>query len=269
MKNGLPDMKHCRFATGDIPGLKGLTNQTSTSNGAYMATHTRPSVFGRFLLTLLVSYCLPGTSHALTPVSIPLDRADGWQVLEYSGIPPHDIDFTPDGMTIAVRQSASPVIFPIEPQIVTTLKVSAEITGVLRLKPFRQGDKGNDDFLFRVGLVYEGEQTLNFIQRSFAAKWIKVLFDLAPRGTGVERIQFYNAYSDPLLTDTVRVHPLSKLMSEHFITYVPEAIGNEFRTIQFEVQPETDRRVLALWISSDGDDTKSSFRVKIREIKLQ
>ncbi len=262
-------MMPCRFATKDTLGLKGQTSQSSTSSGAYLAIHTGLSVFGRFLLTLLLSYCLLGTCHASTTVPIPLDRADGWQVLEYSGIPSHEIDFTPDGMTIAVRQSASPVIFPIKPQIITTLKVSAEISGELQLKPFRQGDKGNDDFLFRVGLVYEGEHTLNFIQRSFAANWIRVLFDLAPKGTGVERIQFYNAYSDPLLTDTVRVHPLSKLMSEHFITYVPEAIGNEFRTIQFEVQPETDRRVLALWISSDGDDTKSSFRVKIREIKLQ
>ncbi len=234
-----------------------------------MSTLVRLSDFGRFLLSLLLSCCLPGNSYALPPVSIPLDQADGWQVLEYSGIPSHEIDFTPDGMIIAVRQSASPVIFPIEPQIVTTLKVSAEIAGVFRLKPYRQGDKGNDDFLLRVGLVYEGDQTLNFIQRSFAAKWIKVLFDLAPRGTGVERIQFYNAYSDPLLTDTARVHPLSELMSEHFITYVPEAVADELRTIQFEVQPETDRRVLALWISSDGDDTKSSFRVKIHEIELQ
>lgn len=224
---------------------------------------------GRFLLTLFVSYCLSGASQASSPLSIPLDRADGWQILEYSNIPPHDIDFTPDGMTIIVRQSASPVIFPIKPRTVSTFKVSAEITGELNLKPIPQGDKGNDDFLLRVGLVYEGEQTLNFIQRRFAAKWIRTLFDLAPKGTGVERIQFFNAYSDPSLADTARVHPLSDLIYEHFVTYVPKAVGSELRKVQIEVRPKTDRRVLALWLSSDGDDTKSSFRVKIREIELR
>ncbi len=234
-----------------------------------MTIRIKSSGSGRFLLTLFLSYYLSGASQASPPLSIPLDSAEGWQVLEYSNIPSHDIDFAADGMTIMVRHSASPVIFPIKPRTVSTLKVSAEISGELSLKPLPQGDKGNDDFLFRIGLVYEGEQTLNFIQRSFAARWIKTLFELAPEGTGVERIQFFNAYSDPSLADSTRVHPLSDLISEHFVIYVPQAAGSELRKVQFEVQPKTDRRVLALWLSSDGDDTKSSFRVKIREIELR
>lgn len=234
-----------------------------------MTIPIKSSCSGRFLLTLFVSYCLSAVSQASSPLSIPLDRAEGWQILEYSSIPPHDIDFSADGMTLIVRQSASPVIFPIKPRTVSTLKVSAEITGKLNLKPRPQGDEGNDDFLLRVGLVYEGGQTLNFLQRSFAAKWIKTLFDLAPEGTGVERIQFFNAYSDPSLADTARVHPLSDLMSEHFVTYVPQAADGEIRKVQFEIQTKTDRRVLALWLSSDGDDTQSSFRVMFLEIELR
>lgn len=234
-----------------------------------MTIRIKSSVSIPFLFTLFVSCCLSGVSQASSPLSIPLDRAEGWQILEYSSIASHEIDFAPDGMTIKVRQSASPVIFPIKPRTVSRLKVSAEITGKLSLKPRPQGDEGNDDFLLRVGLVYEGEQTLNFLQRSFAAKWIKTLFDLAPEGTGVERIEFFNAYSDPSLADTTRVHPLSDLMTEHFVTFVPQAADSELREVQFEIQPKSDRRVLALWISSDGDDTRSSFRVKFREIELR
>ena len=223
----------------------------------------------RLSLALCVSCFMTGASLASAPLSVPLDRADGWQVLSYSSITPHEVEFTAEGMTIDVRNSASPIIYPIEPQTVSSLTASVEITGDLNLKSQTQGTEGNDDFLFRIGLVYEGEQTLNFIQRSFAASWVKTLFDLAPEGTGVDRIQFFNVYSDPSLANSEQDHPLSELMRERQVAYLPAAGGGESREVRFDIQPPTDRRVLALWLSSDGDDTQSSFRVTVREIVLR
>ena len=115
--------------------------------------------------------------------------------------------------------------------------------------------------------MFEGDQTLGFFQRSFAAKWIKTLFDLAPEGTGVDRIEFYNVYSDADLAGGARVHPLSELINEQFVVAAPE-ISTTPSAIKLRIEPGSGKKVLALWISSDGDDTGSSYRVRIENITL-
>ena len=149
-------------------------------------------------------------------------------------------------------------------------KVSVDLVveGELRLKPNRQGEEGNDDFLMRLGIVYEGDQTLGFFQRAVAPAWITTLFDLAPEGTGVDRIQFFTVFSDPRLENTERVHPLAELMSEKNALFAP-ARNDKPRELKLEFTSEGDRKVLALWISTDGDDTASNFKVRIRRLLLQ
>ena len=120
------------------------------------------------------------------------------------------MSFDNSGVTVEVAQSASPLIHPLPgPLNVSEISVSAQIVGDIQLAGRKQGEEDTDDFVFRLGLVHEGEQTLNFLQRSIAADWIKKLYNLAPEGTGISNISFYNVYSDDRLANQVREHPLT------------------------------------------------------------
>ena len=127
-----------------------------------------------------------------------------------------------------------------------------------------QGEKGSDDFSLRVGVVYEGDKTLNFFQKAIAANWIVTLFELAPEGTGVSQINFYNTFQDKKLRDTKREHPLSDLLIENFVADISKS-----DSVDVKVPLNPSKKILALWISSDGDDTSSKYEVRLSKIILK
>ena len=174
------------------------------------------------------------------------------------------MEFSKNSLRIDVDGSASPIIYPFEtPRSLHSISLDLKVDGSLNLNDQLQGSSGGDDFVFRLGVVYEGDQTLNFFQRAIAAKWVKTLFDLAPDGTGVDHIAFFNVFSDHRLAGEERYHPASELMKEMFVEPVMEG-----ETVSLKWAPDTDKRVLGLWISSDGDDTDSSYSVEISQLKL-
>ncbi len=214
------------------------------------------------IFTLTFFMTIP-TAHS-TQLTIPLQKNSGWEILQYSKIKPNKIEFTEEGIVIQVNGSASPLIFPLkEPLNIEEISFSLKIDGDIKLVGKTQGEKVTDDFVFRLGLVYEGDKTLNFLQRKLAANWIQRLFNLAPKGTGVQNIQFYNVYSDDRLKGKKRQHPLSELIEENFVFKKPE---NGELSASFK--PNQQAKVLALWISSDGDDSGSQFQVSIKEIVI-
>ncbi len=195
----------------------------------------------------------------------PLTMADHWQLLSYSSIPANTVSFGDNTMTLAVNQSASPVIFPLSrPVTLQDIRLQFSVDGQLNLADKKQGAKGADDFLFRLGVVYEGERTMNAFQRAFAPEWVTTLFDLAPEDMGVDSITFYNVYSDDRLTGKERQHPASDLLNEIFFQERPE----NHQTVDMTFSPDTDKKILALWISSDGDDTGSSYSVTLKNLEL-
>lgn len=197
--------------------------------------------------------------------NLPLDRTNGWQFLNYRKIPSNTFRASPAGLEIGVTNSAAPAVFPLTNQLqVTELRVSGKITGSPKVPPGRQGQKGFDDYAVRVGVVESGSRTLNWREKLVAADWVKKLFALAPRGTGINRIHFFNVGIDPKQVGHTRTHPLSDLMAETVVT-VPNADGHFAFTNRF-ARP---MNVLAVWIACDGDDTKSSFAVTLRNVELE
>ncbi len=191
-----------------------------------------------------------------------------WQQLKYKSIKANVLEFKDDRMRIKVSESASPLIYPFQkPQTFNSLIVKGKVTGKIDLKKPPQGTEGNDDFVFRIGLVTSGEKTLNFFQRAIAPKWIKELHSLAEgKAQGISAIHFYNVISDKRILNQKRVHPLSDLIHENF-----KALLNEDGSFSLNLKKEDlpNEKILALWISSDGDDTKSSFEVIIDHFMLQ
>lgn len=199
-------------------------------------------------------------------LEIPVDDLDAWTTLTFSKIPANEVSVDEGHLSIAVRQSASPLVFKLdEPTTVRRVNVRARWTGVINLPEGAvQGDKGVDDFVLKLGVVEAGERTLSWLQRRIAADWIKQLFRLAPAGTGVERINFLSTTQQAELVGSEREHPLSDLLYETRLTKL-DGPGEFTLTHEF-TEPVS---VLGLWISADGDDTGSSFDLQIESITLE
>lgn len=201
-------------------------------------------------------------SESPSETQIPLNQKANWQVLTYDKIPANVVEFSEQGLILKVNKSASPVIYPLgQPKQVKRLQVTGQTQNQIQFKG-TQGEKGFDDYLFRIGLVIQGSQTLGFAQKLIAADWVKTLFNLAPKGLGVDHIYFLNLGSHAKHLGRVRNHPLSDLIKEEVVAISQESNFSIDKTF------EKPKKVLALWISVDGDDTNSQFTTHIKSIKL-
>jgi hypothetical protein len=201
---------------------------------------------------------------AQTAVSVPLGDQAKWQVLQYSRIPPHKVQFTKAGLEMAVQRSAMPLVYPVPKAFATKrIRVKGRVEGKLDIPAGKQGEEGYDDYVFRVGLVEPGKRTLGSIQRRFVADWVRKLYELAPPGSGISGIHFFNVAAEKAQLGKKRQHPLSDLIQEEVVA-LPRADGR----FDFEHVLAQPLQTIAVWLSSDGDDTKSTFTVRVEAIEL-
>ncbi len=217
-----------------------------------------------FLLVFLLAFFSVGTGlRAQNQVSLPLSEKSSWQVLNFSKIPANRVSFTKDGLLIDVQKSSSPLIFPLpsSPKIKSFTVKAQLLEGQLKIpKDKKQGEKGADDFLFKLGLVEKGERKLNWMQRQIAADWVLHLFKLAKDTSGVSKIRFFNLVNDQSRVGESRTHPLSDLIFEKNIAHY------ENKNIEINYQLSEAIDSLAFWLSLDGDDSDSSFKILVKEI---
>jgi len=197
-------------------------------------------------------------------IALPVQHEGNWQLLEYSRLDANQVTFTDQGMAVVVDQSASPIIYPLDnPKTVTEVTVTGNLSNLLNLPNTSQGQEGSDDFSLKIGLVIAGDKTLNAVQKLFSAKWVRKLYDLAPEGSGVDRIYFLNAVQNEDLLGQQRQHPLSDLLYENNV-WLLDKKGDFILTYKLE-NPE---KVIAVWLSIDGDDTQSSYTTTIKNLLL-
>lgn len=196
---------------------------------------------------------------------VPLDSAAGWEVLNFSRIPPNEVTFGAAGLRIDVRRSAGPVVYPLAaPVTVSRVKARGFVSQPLALSaPGVQGQSGSDDYAVRVGLVEAGTRRLGRIQRVAAAAWVKRLFALAPVGAGISQVRFLNVAEPGGPIGVARRHPASDLLYEQVVTTLDAQ-----RRFVIDHQLERPTQVVALWLSSDGDDTASTFSVTLEQLEL-
>jgi len=198
-------------------------------------------------------------------IALPLHQPGAWQLLQYSSLKPNEVSFTEQGMQVSVDSSASPVIYPLDgPRWIRKVEVTGRLSNLLALSGVTQGLKGGDDYCLKVGLVIAGDKTLNAFQRIFSARWVKTLFELAPKGSGVDRIQFLNAVQSEALLGRQRQHPLSEIMYEQNVWLLNKS--GDFELSYTLDQPE---QVIAIWLSIDGDDSASKYTTLITGLKLE
>ncbi len=193
---------------------------------------------------------------------VPLDQAS-WSSLAYKDIPANQVSHA-EGITVTVDASAGPLVHKFRaPLSLSRLAVSATFEGQLRTSQ-KLGALGGDDFPLRIGLIVAGKKRLSFLQRLTAPDWVKKLYALAPEGEGVEKIQFLNfTAQNHEASFSFRTHPKSKLLEERVVGRFVDG------KLQQEVMIQPAGLVLGLWLSVDGDDTKSRFVTAIKQIVIE
>ncbi len=196
---------------------------------------------------------------------IPTQGMDGWRTENFSRIEGNEVSATSKGVLVHVRQSASPLIYPLKSaQKVSGFKVSGEFRGLPKFSDISlQGEKGLDDYALRLGFVVPGEKRLSGIKKMFASQWVKHLYNQAPPGSGIDHVHFFDITQNPSQLGKARTHPASDLVQEEFIGLV-EKPGPFSYSYTFKAPIEA----VAIWISIDGDDTKSEFEVLISNLEL-
>jgi hypothetical protein len=197
--------------------------------------------------------------------AVPLQQMDDWQLLQYSGIAPNQVSFAQEGMTVKVMGSASPIIYPLdEARLVRRIEVTGTLYELLTLDAEKQGLKDNDDFGLKIGLVVAGDKTLNGMQKLFSADWVKRLYALAPDGSGIDSIYFLNAVQASARLGQQRQHPLSDLIFENNVWLLDKP--GDFAMAHTLDKP---RKVIAIWLSIDGDDSRSNYSTLIKSLHLE
>ncbi|MGE4132196.1 MAG: hypothetical protein AB7F86_11200 [Bdellovibrionales bacterium] len=196
-------------------------------------------------------------------LTIPLSPSAGWQSLSFSKIKPNQVEIKDGRIDVKVNQSAGPLVLPLkETTSVTGFRVKLKIEGAIKEtdSPFPE------DAYFRLGLVAPGKRRMNRMERMFAAKWVKTLFDLAPKDSGIDKIYFYNLVPPKWPVGSNRVFPGSKdLMSEKIVANHDGKNGE----VILDYKLDSPVNTAALWLSPDGDDTQSEFSLVIQEITLR
>ncbi|MCB0349744.1 MAG: hypothetical protein KDD38_01090 [Bdellovibrionales bacterium] len=196
-------------------------------------------------------------------MAIPLSSGSDWKILAYRKIPANIVTFGESGMSVKVQKSASPIMYKLpETKKIQSIEVKGKLKGVIQFAG-KQGEKKQDDFVLRVGVVVKGDKTLNFFQRSIAPKWILELHSLAPQGEGVDHIEFFNVVSDPALVGKSRKHPLSDLLYENFVWFSKGE--GEF---SFSTTLKKPLDGAAIWLSIDGDDTGAEYEIELTSLVL-
>lgn len=201
---------------------------------------------------------------AFSTSAIPFN-AKNWDIIEYRNIKPNQTKFKNNTAFISIDESAGSIIHTLKkPTSIKNIQLAFKHRGNLKSKKL-QGEKGFDDYLLRIGIIYEGEKTLNFLERSFAADWLIEIFDKAPKGSGLSQIRFYNVISDKRILGKERVSPASKYMYEVF--KYPSYEENGSLNINLDLDP--NKKVIAIWLCFDGDDSRSKVDIELKNLKLK
>jgi len=191
--------------------------------------------------------------------NIPLESIH-WQALKFSKIPSNQVEFIENTLKVSVDSSASPLLHPLaSPKKLKKIDLEVKIEGTLN----KADSNFPEDSPLRLGLVLEGSNRPSSMQLLFSPDWIKTLMRLAPPDSGIEQLFFHLFTNHEFSEAKERQHPSSKLIKEKIEGQI---LAGDFQKISIPLNHP--QNILAIWLSIDGDDTKSKYSIQIRDLKV-
>jgi hypothetical protein len=203
------------------------------------------------------------TSVLWGAIVIPLNvSSPQWHSMTFAKIKPNKVSFTEEGLLVEVEQSASPLFY----RLTTPIKVrgfTAEgiLTGLPEINRLKEGMEGNDDFSLRLGFVETAANPPSWFDKIFMPDWITDLLELFPK-QGIKKVRFFTM-SQIKNPGTFRIHPKNDLMEETVILKKEQPGKFSLDYPLSESIPAS-----AIWIQTDGDDSKSTFTLKLSRLVL-
>ena len=203
--------------------------------------------------------------------TVPLDKESSWIQIPYDKIPPNQVEFHGGEVHFHILKSNSVVAYKLPTAVkIKKLKYTVEIQGELATPPAAAKpskiEDWEDDYMFRVGLVATGKNTLGVFGRKFAPQWVQKLYALVPEGMGLDKVYFYNIGRAPMEVGMNRIHPESRGQFYEEIVALRDSKSN-LVSVQKDFNPE--REIAAFWISTDGDNTQSTYHVTLKSLSYQ
>ena len=182
-----------------------------------------------------------------------------WKEIPFEKKEPTLYSYDQKVLTCRVQSSAKALIFPFQKmKQPKQLQWSWSLEGNMKTESVEQEQsKSGDDFPLRVGLILSGEEP--FIP-FFAPTWIKMIRSALTLPS--DKMVYYVAGSKAK-PGTEWKSPYSKGISMKAVDSVPQQNG------WFHVSQDVEgSKVVGIWLMADGDDSKSSFVVKVKDLVL-
>ncbi len=196
---------------------------------------------------------------------VPLDQSAVWKHIQFDKIPANIVTFS-KVLEIEVNESSSFLVFPLgREREVESFEIKGRYLGGLKLpEGSEQGYGKADDFGLKFGFILPGKEKLTGVKKWLAPKWVKNVYAMAPKDQGLKHLELFAATSQKNMLGKKRVHPASDFFHEEYAFELPQS--GEFT---FSKKLDAPLRTLALWLSSDGDNSKSRFKMEITSLKVQ
>lgn len=207
-----------------------------------------------FLVTVFSVYA--STSQALEL------KEENFQPISFPGIQPTNYEFADSTLTAKADKSASALIHPFE-KVVTLKSIHFEwqSDGKLQIDSKEyEASKAGDDARLRIGLMLKGKAPLIPF---FAPSWIK------------KTREIMKLESDKMLYLIAGAkHPSNSRWKSPYsdsITNIslPSSADSRLGWQKVDYMFEQNLEVVGLWIMVDSDDTNSSIKTSIRNLKLK
>ncbi len=181
--------------------------------------------------------------------------------ITYKGIAPTQYQLREKLLIATVNSSASTLLLPFsKPQLVKRISFKWKISGKLKLKTAAiEASKQGDDSYFRVGLMVSGKaSSIPF----FAPSWIKLTRQYLKHPSDGMQVYFVNAQHVP---GTTWFSPYSSSIKNFSVASV--GTGSDYQKVTINLKQAVS--TVGLWLVSDGDDTKSSFKVWVKDMVIE
>ena len=211
----------------------------------------------RYFILILVLL----STDPIWALSVSLNPTE-WMTISYPKINANTVKQAQDGLHIFVNNSSSAQVYKFEKPIsLKEVKIKAHIKGEIKYGLKIPGSKQADDFPLRLGFILKGKNKLNFFQKAIAPDWLIELNSMSSKFGGLDKVYSLIFYT---------TKPNFKKREHPFSSYFFEQVGGSFKNPKLDeiYKLSIKNEVIGLWLSSDGDDTNSSFEVIVESIDI-
>ena len=186
-------------------------------------------------------------------------KKDTFKYVNFSDIPETTYTFENGVLEAKVKKSSSFLLLPFaQIKQVKSVQFEWQRSGEIKKRSAEdEKSKKADDFYFRLGLIISGEAP--FIP-FFAPAWVKSIREYAKLPSDHIKYLVVGTSSKP---NSSWVSPYSDSMD--YISLESTKAG-DWESVKYDF--DTTQKVVGLWLMSDGDNSDSTFEVKVRNLNL-